>query len=216
MAEFVNQARQGSERFERPWAGMSGQPVSSDLAESMGLAVPDGIVVTDLHEASPFVAAGLNVGDVITHVDGQPVNSPAEMLFRMTVAGIGQDAEITWMKGAEEQKSAVSMSGAPDEPPADERTLTDETVLPGLTVAFANPAVIAKYGLPLNTRGVIVTDPGRFGGRVGLRTGDVIMGINGDDITASKDVEAALIRPGRNVQMDVSRRGKRLNLRFRL
>ncbi len=61
VAEFVQQARQGAERFERPWAGMSGQQVNSDLAESLGLSVPDGIVITEMHEASPFAQAGLVV-----------------------------------------------------------------------------------------------------------------------------------------------------------
>jgi Do/DeqQ family serine protease len=203
VAEFVHQARLGTERFERPWAGMSGQPVNSDLAESLGLAVPDGIVVTELHAVSPFALAGLGVGDVITHVDGQPVNSPAEMLFRMTVAGIGQEAEITFIQDGAEHRRAVRM-------------LSEKTVLPDLTVALANPAVIARYGLPLNTEGVIVTDPGRYGARVGLRIGDVIRSINEDAITASRDVETALTRPGRSVQLDLSRRGQRLSLRFRL
>lgn len=216
VAEFMQQARQGADRFERPWAGMSGQPVSSDLAESLGLAVPDGIVITELHGASPFALAGLDVGDVITHVDGQPVNSPAEMLFRMTVAGIGQEAEITWMREAAQERTRVRMTHAPDEPPSAERTLGKGTVLPELTVALANPAVIARYGLPLTTEGVIVTDPGPFGARAGLRTGDVILGINGAAIAASGDVEAALTRPGRNVRLDLMRRGQRLSLRFRL
>ncbi|MDU9005890.1 trypsin-like peptidase domain-containing protein [Sedimentitalea todarodis] len=216
VAEFVHQARLGAERFERPWAGMSGQQVNSDLAESLGLSVPDGIVITELHEASPFAQAGLGVGDVITHVDDQPVNSPAEMLFRMTVAGIGQDARITWMHDAEERQSVVAMSQAPDEPAAKERKLSEATVLPDLTVALANPAVIARFGLPLNTEGVIVTDPGPLGARVGLQTGDVIRSINRDEIESSVDVEDALTRPGRSVQLDLMRRGQRLSLRFRL
>lgn len=216
VAEFVHQARLGAERFERPWAGMSGQPVNSDLAESLGLAVPDGIVITELHEVSPFAEAGLGVGDVITHVDDQPVNSPAEMLFRMTVAGIGQDARISWMRDAEERQSVIAMSRAPDEPAADERKLGKSTVLPDLTVALANPAVIARYGLPLKTEGVLVTDPGPLGARVGLQTGDVIRTINREEILASGDVEAALTRPGRRVQLELMRRGQKLSLRFRL
>ncbi|MEO9781148.1 MAG: trypsin-like peptidase domain-containing protein [Sedimentitalea sp.] len=216
VAEFVHQARQGAERFERPWAGMSGQQVNSDLAESLGLSVPDGIVITELHEASPFTQAGLGVGDVITHVDNQPVNSPAEMLFRMTVAGIGQDAKVTWMHDSEERQSTVAMAPAPDEPESDERKLSKSTVLPDLTVALANPAVIARFGLPLNTEGVIVTDPGRLGARVGLKTGDLIRTINRDEIEVSADVEDALTRPGRSVQLDLMRRGQRLSLRFRL
>ncbi|MEY8830258.1 trypsin-like peptidase domain-containing protein [Sedimentitalea sp. XS_ASV28] len=216
VAEFVHQARLGNERFERPWAGMSGQTVNSDLAESLGLAVPDGIVISDLHPASPFARAGMTVGDVITHVGGQPVNSPQEMLFRMTVAGMGETADVTWMRESEERQSTVAMLAAPDDPPSEEVTLGKRTVLPELTVARANPAVIARFGLPLNTEGVLVTDPGPLGSRVGLQIGDVIREINGDEIAASGDVETALTRPGRSVRLDLMRRGQRLSLRFRL
>ncbi len=216
VAEFVKQAREGRELFERPWAGMSGQPVNSDLAESLGLSVPDGIVISDLHPASPFAKAGMGVGDVITHVDGQPVNSPQEMIFRMTVAGIDNAARVTWMRDAEEAESEVAMIAAPDEPPAEETRLGQGTVVPELIVARANPAVIARFGLPLATEGVIVTDPGPLGRRVGVQTGDVIQQINGDTMTRSADVVRALTRPGRSLRLDLLRRGQRLSLRFRL
>lgn len=216
VAEFVYQARQGAGRFERPWAGMSGQPVNSDLAESLGLAVPDGIVITELHRVSPFALAGLGVGDVITHVDGQPVNSPAEMLFRMTVAGIGEEALVTWMHDTEQKNTRVAMTLAPDDPPAEELRLSEATVLPDLTVARANPAIIARYGLPLTTMGMVITNPGPLGARVGVQTGDVIRAVNGEDMHSSADVEAALTRPGRRVSLDLMRRGQRLSLRFRL
>lgn len=216
VTEFVQQARQGMDRFERPWAGMSGQPVNSDLAESLGLAVPDGIVISDLHPVSPFARGGLGVGDVITHVDGQPVNSPQEMIFRMTVAGIGGTATVTWMQDAVQNESQIEMIVAPDDPPAEEIKLGEGTVLPELAVARANPAVIARYGLTLATDGVIVTDPGQLGARVGMQTGDVIEMINEQAMARSADVVTALTRPGRSVQMDLLRRGQRLSLRFRL
>ncbi len=214
--EFVQQARRGNDRFERPWAGMSGQPVNSDLAESLGLAVPDGIVISDLHTASPFAQAGMTVGDVITHVGGQPVNSPQEMLFRMTVAGIGETAQVSWMRDSELRENTVAMLSAPDDPPAQELTLGKRTVLPDLSVARANPAVIARFGLPLTTQGVLVTDPGPLGARVGLQTGDVLRAINGREMETSHDVKSALTRPGRTVSLELLRRGQRMGLRFRL
>ncbi|MBK0329666.1 trypsin-like peptidase domain-containing protein [Rhodobacteraceae bacterium F11138] len=216
VAEFVHQARLGNERFERPWAGMSGQPVNSDLADSLGLSVPEGIVISDLHPSSPFAQAGMAVGDVITHVGGQPVNSPQEMLFRMTVAGIGEAARVAWVRDSEQRESTVAMLSAPDDPPAQELTLGKRTVLPDLTVARANPAVIARFGLSLTTTGVIVTDPGALAARVGLQTGDVIRSINGREVETSKDVKSALTRPGRTVRIELLRRGQRMGLRFRL
>ncbi len=216
LAEFIVQARAGKNKFMRPWAGMSGQPVDSDLAASLGLSVPEGIVISDLHPESPFAKAGFSVGDVITHVGHEPVNSPSEMIFRMTVAGIGKPAAITRVRDTEESVVRVTMMVPPDDPPAEELTLDERTVLPGLTVARANPAVIARFGLPLDLNGMLVTDPGRYGQRAGLRAGDVIVAINGDEMARSRDVARALTDPGRRVRMDLLRAGRRVALQFRL
>ncbi len=216
VAQFVKQAREGNTVFERPWAGMAGQPVDADLAHSLGLEVPEGIVISDLHEQSPFRKAGLEVGDVITRVDGQPVNSPSEMVFRMTVAGIGATARITRVHEGEADEVAVAMIAAPDSPPAEALTLDEKTVLPGLSVARANPAVIARMNLPLSVQGVVVTDPGPYGARAGLKPGDVIAAINDDAVARPRDVRRALSDPGRWLKMDLQRRGQRVSLRFRL
>ena len=216
VAEFVSQARAGNDSFERPWAGMSGQPIDSDLAASLGLPVPDGIVISDLHTDSPFKHAGFEVGDVITHVGGGPVNSPSEMIFRMTITGMGNKAQVTRMRGDIDEIVAVPMLAAPDVPPADEQTLGEVTAFPGLRVARANPQIIARYGLPLNAEGVLVTDIGPLGSRAGLRPLDVIVSINGQAMETSADVVDALTTTGRRLRMDLLRGGRRLSLQFRL
>ena len=216
VAQFVAQARAGNDTFQRPWAGMAGQPVNADLAQSLGLELPEGMVISDLHPQSPFRAAGFEVGDVITRVDGQPVNSPAEMVFRMTVAGIGGTARVTRLRETETDEIEVAMIAAPDEPPAEALTLDERTVLPGLALARANPAVIAEHGLPLSTAGVVVTDPGRYGARAGLKPGDVIAAINDRAVERPREVREALSDPGRWLKMDLLRGGKRVSLRFRL
>jgi len=216
VAQFVAQARSGSDRFERPWAGMAGQPVDSDLAVSLGLERPEGIVVSDLHADSPFAKAGVGVGDVITHVDGQAVNTPSEMLFRMSVTGIGGVSRFTYVRAGESDEIEVAMIAAPNLPAPEETVLDDDTVLPGVKVSRINPAVIARYGLPLTLTGVVVLDTGRLGARAGLKPGDVLLEINGSDIERSADVIQALTDPGRKVQMELQRRGQRMSLRFRL
>lgn len=216
VAEFLAQARRGNDRFERPWAGMAGQPVDADLAASLGLPRPEGLLISDLHPASPFAKAGFRVGDVITAVDGKEVNSPSEMLFRMMVAGIGRTAVVTRLRNGRAQDIRVAMILAPDDPPAEELVLGERTVLPGLKVARANPRIIAHLGLPLSTRGVVVTDPGPYGARAGLQRGDVLLAINGNAVRRSRDVARALSRTGRWLALDLLRAGQRVTLRLRL
>jgi len=216
VREFVVQAKVGNTIFLRPWAGMGGQPVDGDLAESLGLVVPEGILIAELHEASPFAKAGFRVGDIITQVDRQLVNSPQEMLFRMSVAGIGGTSLITRLRAGEVADIEVGMILPPDVPPAQEIILDDSTVLPGLRVARANPAVISRFGLAFTTQGVVVADPGPFGQRAGLKTGDVILAINNQVVIKSGDVRALLTSPGRRLSMEIERAGRKVRLRFRL
>lgn len=216
VREFMNQARAGAEAFRRPWAGMAGQPVDADLAASLGMDLPEGMVISDLHPRSPFAKAGFKVGDVITQVDGQQVNSPPEMVFRMTVAGLGSKAAVTRLRDGAEEVIDIDMFPAPDDPPSNLTQLGEDTALPGLTLARINPAIIVELGLPLNAEGVVVADPGPFGARVGLQPGDIFIAVNQTETGEVADVERALTESGRRVSLDLLRRGKRLNLRFRL
>ncbi|WP_171102887.1 trypsin-like peptidase domain-containing protein [Ruegeria sp. HKCCD7255] len=216
VAEYLDQARAGNERFISPWAGMAGQHMSADIAESLGLAVPEGVVISDLHALSPLAEAGLSVGDVITHVDGEEVNSPAEMKFRMSIAGVGGTSVLTRLKGADRQEIEVALIPAPETPASEETTLGDGTVLPGLVVARVNPSLITRLGLSLSQEGVAVLDPGALGARAGLRPGDVVNAINGTAVVRPEDVVGALTDPGRRVQMDILRGNRSVSLRFRL
>lgn len=216
VAQFLKQAQQGNETFVSPWAGMSGQHMSADIAESLGLAIPLGVVISDLHELSPLRDAGFRVGDVVTHVDGDEVNSPAEMKFRMSVAGVGGTSVLTRLRGAQSEDVEVALIKAPDVPAAEETTLNDRTVLPGLVVSRVNPVVITKMGLSLSQTGVVVVDPGPYGARAGLRSGDILERINSEEIQRPRDVETALTDPGRRVQIGLLRGGRSVSLRFRL
>ncbi|OWV47753.1 Do/DeqQ family serine protease [Mameliella alba] len=215
VAQFVKQAQEGHRRFQRPWAGMVGQPVTAELSDSLGLDLPGGVVIAEMHEDSPFAAAGLQVGDVVSEVDRAPVNTPAEMLFRMSMRGIGRSAEVIYVRRGEEKIATVPMIAPPDSPPREMVDLGERTVLPGLQVARANPAVVSELGLPVDSEGIVVLDPGPFGAQIGLQTGDRLLGVNGRRIEAPRDVDRLLRRPGPLVQIEVLRGNRRLLLRFR-
>ncbi len=216
VQQFVAQARDGLASFQRPWAGMTGQVVEADMTDMLGLDLPGGMLISDLHAQSPFLAAGLKVGDVIVAVDDQPVNTPAEMLFRMMVRGIGDAANVRFVRQGSADIATVEMITAPDTPSRDPVTLTDREILTGVRFEQINPAVIAEMDLPMSSEGVVVADPDRIGRRIGLQTGDIILAVNGDPIDRTDQVGRLLRRAGQRVQLEVLRGGRRISLRFRL
>ena len=215
VAAFVEQAQAGNDRFARPWAGISGQPVDTDMAASLGLDRSGGIIVSGLHAASPFLAAGLAVGDVITAVGGAPVNTPAEMIYRMSVAGLGRSVSVTRLRSGDIAEIDVALMAAPDSPPRDERVLTDRSPLPGLRLVRINPAVLSELNLPLDSVGVAVLNPG-IAARVGLRAGDVIVSINGVEIAHPDEAAVVLANSTRRVRMVLQRGVGRTVLQFRI
>ena len=216
VARFVEQARAGESTFQRPWAGVTGQAVDFDMAGGLGLSIPEGVILSSIHSESPFAAVGFEPGDIVVAVDEQPVNTPQEMIFRMSVAGIGQKAAVTRLRDGTRETFEVAMITPPDRPARDEATLSRRVVLAGMTVANVNPAVISEMGLPLDATGVVIMDAGPIAPRLGLQTGDILLGINGTQITQSTEVEEALRDAGRSGVIEVLRAGRRMAFRFRV
>ena len=131
----------------------------------------------------------------------------------MSVAGT-REAAIEFVREGVREEVPVSLIAAPEDPPR-------ATSSPGNTlwssktrVARINPAVIAEYGLALEATGVVITNPGRYAPRVGLRPRDVIEAVNGEEILTPRDVDRALKRSGR-FQMTILRGDRRITLNFR-
>jgi len=129
---------------------------------------------------------------------------------------MGGQATITRLRGTEVDDLDVEMMAAPDSPSADLLQMNERSVLPGLVVARINPVVILRLGLPLSAQGVVITNPGSSGARVGLRPGDVVQDINGEAVANTADVPTLLETAGRRVKMNLLRGGQQLNLQFRL
>lgn len=210
----VTQAEAGRSRFERPWAGIAGQAVDAGMAESYGQRAPQGLAILDFAEGSPFEEAGLSRGDVILQLDGVPVNTPAEMIFRMSVQGVGAETEVTYLHQDRQETTRVRLIAPPDTPARDVLTLTSGP-FQGYTAANLNPAVTSEMALPDGLSGVVITDVGQQTLGLGLRSGDIVRSVNGTEITTTADLRAANAQRVSRWQIEYEREGRRALLRFR-
>ena len=216
VAQVVKQAQEGRARFQRPWAGVTAQAVDSNLAEAFGQGVPAGVVLLDLHPASPLAQAGMQRGDVIMSVDGGEVNSAPEMLFRLAARGIGAQASLLTRRGTDMREVMIDLIAPPESPPRDTRQIAGRTALAGLTVMRINPAVIAEFGLSPEAQGVLVAVARDMAARVGLQPGDIVLAINGEQVDGTADVARLARAQTRTWVIDLVRDGRQISLRFRL
>lgn len=216
VAVVLKQVRSGATRFQKPWAGVSGQEVDGAMAEAMAMPLPHGVVLSALHPLSPFATAGMKPGDVVIRLGAFETNTPQEMMFRLNTLGIGASIEVSYLRDGQEQTTTLTLVPPPDDPPRQETVITQDVALRGATLLRINPAVIAEYDLPADAKGVLVAGAQDIAARVGLVAGDSVLAINGVAVQTPDEVLAVLKQGGRRWALDIQRQGQMMRLRFRL
>ena len=179
----------------RPWLGIKTQEVSADIARSLGLDRPQGVLVTDVFPDGPGAKAGLKQGDLILAIDGQPLNDESTLTYRIATRRNGDDVALTVRrdKGATE---TVRVHLAPPPGGAGEgHLITGQNPLAGATVSALSPASAEALGLdPFTARdGLIVTKAGEgAAAQFGVQDGDIIRAIDNVTPHTVAELEAAL------------------------
>lgn len=207
---------QGGKKIARPWTGIDGQSVTADIAASLGLAHPMGLLVKTIHSASPALKAGLKIGDVIVSVEGKPVEDPSAFSYRIAMLQVNSQVKLEVYRGGEKHEIALPLIAPPESPAREETKIEGENPLSGATLANLSPAVAEAYGLS-NTgdRGVVIVRmaEGSPAARLGLAKGDRIEGINGAKIENVRAAREALKdSPPRGWRLLLNRDGEKLTL----
>ncbi|MBX3525532.1 MAG: Do family serine endopeptidase [Rhodoblastus sp.] len=175
----------------RGYIGVQIQPVTQDIAESLGLKDTKGALVAEA-KTGPAAEAGVKSGDVIVAVNGEKIDGPRELARK--IAGIGPDkkVELTYMRGGSEKTVSLTLAKLPGE----RQAKADRE-------DGGSPASLSSYGLELapatavpgaGKNGVVVADidPDGLGAQKGLRSGDVILEAAGKPVSSPAQVVAAL------------------------
>jgi Do/DeqQ family serine protease len=206
----LESARGGSRTVRRPWLGATLQAVDADIAASLGLERPSGVLVTGLYDGGPAVAAGLKRGDVIVAVDGQPVDDPESFGYRYTLKGIEGQTPITVLRGKERVTLGVKLMPPPETRPRDPYRVRTRSPLSGATLVNLSPAVADELQLDVSQEGVVVAEleENSVAARVGFQKGDQIMAINGQKIAVTKDMERVIRHGGSYWEITINRGGR--------
>ena len=191
MAQVViRSANQGDSSVMRPWVGADFQNVTSEIAESLGIKRPGGILVASVYNNGPAEKAGLKPGDVIIGINRKILANVDEFGYRLDTLGIGADAELIVISGQERKVVNLVLETAPETIPREETILDVKTVLGGATIANLSPVVAQQIGISSNREGVVILDitrPSRAA-QNGVKKGDIVLAINGHEMQEVSDV----------------------------
>jgi Do/DeqQ family serine protease len=194
MVRTVLQAATDGGRIVRPWLGASGQAVTAEIANGLGLSHPAGVLVKDVTPGSPAAQAGVRVGDVILEIQGHPIEDPEGLRFRIATLPLGAPARLAlWRAGQTREVSAV-LAAPPEQPPRQLTELRGNHPLAGAKVGNLNPAFAEELGIETGQRGVIVTEVrgGTVAARLGLQHGDMLVSLNNRPIESVAQLQQIL------------------------
>jgi Do/DeqQ family serine protease len=193
VRRVVETAAGGGRSVLRPWLGVRVQAVTADTAKALGLARPEGVLVTDAFPGAAGARAGLVVGDQILAVDGQPVNDQAALNYLIATHRAGDSVTLTLRRHGQLRALVARVEATPATPARDQRTVVGRNPMQGATVVNLSPAVADEYGLDPFLKGVLVTAAGQgIAARAGFQPGDIIRGVNGVPVNSVADLIAAL------------------------
>ena len=179
----------------RGWLGVQIQPVTKDIAESLGLSEASGALVVAPQEGSPGQKAGMKKGDVVTAVNGEPIKDARELAKRIGSLTPGSKAELSIWRDGKSQTLSLTLGTLP----ADQKQAAAEDQ--GNQQDEAQPSTdkaLAGLGLSVapaeNGAGVTVTqvDPDSDAADKGLKQGETITAVNNQEVKSADDIEQAL------------------------
>ncbi|WP_024520110.1 DegQ family serine endoprotease [Bradyrhizobium sp. Tv2a-2] len=209
----VASAKSGGKSVKRPWLGAKLQTVTPDIADSLGLKTPSGALVASVVQGSPAARAGLKASDLITAIDGQPIDDPNGFDYRFATHPLGGTSQIDAIRGGKTLKLAVALETAPDKD-RDEITLSGRSPFQGAKVANISPAVADELHLDADTEGVVVTELSEdsTAATVGFQKGDIILAVNSKKISKTGDLDKVTRDQSRLWRITLLRGGQQINV----
>ncbi len=188
--EVVEQLEQGG--IARGYLGITMQPLDRELAAYLDLARYTGVIVNSVTEGAPADRAGLRPGDVITALDGLPVEAEEEedlARFQRMVASVrpGQQIRLSYVRKGRERETSVELASQPTLDPEKEETDVGFHVREITTLLAREQRLATERGA-----WVQFVARGSPASEAGLRIGDVVERIEEVPVANLRDFRRAM------------------------
>jgi len=219
VRRVVDTAVGGSAHLVHPWLGAKGDTVTSDIAKSLGMDQPQGVLISDVYKGGPADAGGLRTGDIILKLDGAPVNDQASLRYQTELLALNQSVDVQGLRNGKPIDLKIKAEAPSANPLRDERALSGRNPFGGAHVVNLSPAVADELGIdPFDApHGVMIakidaTDA--YAASVGLQPGDIVREVNGRQINSTADLQAIVNAGARGWRVTIQRGGQMITAQF--
>ena len=216
MAEHVMEQLVKNGKVTRGYMGAYLQGINANVARSFGLKDSNGALVDSVEAGKPADKAGMKQGDVITAIDGQPVDGPNALTNHVIDLAPGTTITLDGYRDGRPIQFHVTLGTrpGPDEESAESGGSSKESssaAVLGVQVENLTSEIRQQLELPAGTSGVVVTgvDESGIAAESGLQRGDVIQQVNRQAVNGRSDFDRLVREAGnKGVLLTVNRQGR--------
>ncbi|HVW55383.1 MAG TPA: Do family serine endopeptidase [Rhizobiaceae bacterium] len=179
-------------QVSRGWLGVEIQPVTKDIAESLGISNQKGALVSEAQEG-PAKSAGVKTGDIITAVNGKEVDSPKDLARMIGEMSPNKQVALSVWRDGKTQSINVTLGKMP----ASTQMASNDQQNNNNGATQNSSDTLNKLGLTVtpsdNGQGLVVTnvESNSDASDKGIHTGDVIVAVNSKQVNSAADVDKA-------------------------
>jgi len=194
--------------------GVTVQEVNQTLADSFDLDKPRGALVADVQKGGPADRAGLQSGDVILSVDGQPIVASGDLPALIGQARPGDKAHMEVWRHGSSRELVATLGNASDKKASEvAENVTAGHGRLGLELRELQPQEKRQAGVD---NGLLIEQASGPAARAGVQSGDVLLAVNGLPARDVAQVRAAVAKAGKSLALLVERDGQRIFVPVRL
>jgi serine protease Do len=200
-------------KVTRGYLGVSIQAVTPELAKAFNLPSNEGALIGDVTPNSPGAKAGIQKGDVIVGLNGQPLFDYNDLRLRISQMTPGSSVKLDVFRAGQKRELTVTLAEFPEQAAeaaaSPEAGSGESAALEGVQVAPLTADIAQQLKLPAGTRGVVITQVANDSpaSDAGLQKGDVIQEVNHAAVTSVDQFRSAVRGSGNTPVLMLVNRG---------
>lgn len=206
----VTAAISGNDQFVRPFIGATFDTVTSDIAEALGLSKARGALISAVVPNGPAEQAGLRAGDLVFAFNGQAIEHPDALGYRLATAGIGATVELGVHSKGSNRGVRIKLERPPENGVFDTSVLQGNNPFSGSEVAKLTPFLADQMKLPVNREGIAILaiERGSPAARYGFKPGDIITSVSNRKLKSVAQLEEILSAGASFWRLEIIRNGR--------